>query len=150
LPAALDVPAATVTEAIAETTQQQREAEDAAWRAAFKPHAVVLTEHRIPTQITFAAITGADAHLIVNFEPGSTPITYLRQALKAVKLRSPVRFYGRAIGVVVNYGPDTAVRFDLDGTPQELLTTAYLPGQLTVSIRGRPVSRDALAAILGS
>ncbi len=52
--------------------------------------------------------------------------------------------------MVVNYGPDTAVRFDLDGTPQEILTAAYRLGQLTVSIRGRPVSPGALAVILGT
>ncbi len=147
LPAALDVPAATVTEAIAETTQQQREAEDAAYRAAFRPHAIILTEHRIPTQITFAA-AGADQQLRVDFTSGSSRISYIQQALKAVRQRSPIRFVGRATGVIVNFSPDQAVRFDLQGNTVEVLTAAYLPGTLTFSLRGRPVSKEALAAVM--
>jgi hypothetical protein len=49
LPASLEVPAEVVTEAVAETARQMRAAEDAAWRAAFKPHAIILTEHTRPT-----------------------------------------------------------------------------------------------------
>jgi hypothetical protein len=140
LSAALDVPVETVHEAVAETERKMWEAEDAAWRAEFVPHAIILTEHERPTSITLAAFTAADRHLIVNFEPDSSRITYVAQALRAARQRSPIRFYGNAVGVVVNYGPDTAVRFDLDGTPQEILTAAYRPGQLTFAIRGRPVS----------
>jgi len=150
LPAALDVPAEAVHEAVAETARQQREAEDAAYRAAFRPHVIILTEHRIPTQITFAAITGADRHLIVNFEPGTVAISYLEQTLRAVKQRSPIRFYGRALEVIVNYSPDRAVRFSLDGIPLEVLPAAHRLGELTVSIGGgQPVSSKVLAAIFG-
>ncbi len=85
----------------------------------------------------------------MEFEPDSSRITYVAQVLMAARQRSPIRFYGNAVGVVVNYGPDTAVRVDLDGTPQEILTAACRPGQLTFAIRGRPVSPGALAAILG-
>jgi hypothetical protein len=147
LPAALDVPAEAVHEAIAETARQQREAQDAAYRAAFRPHAIILTENHIPTQITFAAITGADRQLWINFEPGSSRITYIKQVLQQVRQRSPIRFYGRAVGVIVNFAPDAAVRFDLDGNAVEVLTAAYRPGELTVAIRGRPVSKNALNAI---
>jgi hypothetical protein len=117
LPVALDLPVSTVTEAVEATERELWAREDAAWRAGFVPHAIILTEHERPTSITFAAFTAADRHLIVNFEPDSSRISYVAQALKAVRLRSPIRFYGNAVGVVVNYGPDTAVRFDLDGTP---------------------------------
>ena len=149
LPAALDVPAEAVHEAIAETARQQREAEDAAYRAAFRPHAIILTEHRIPTHITFAAITGADQQLRVDFTSGSSRISYIQQALKAVRQRSPIRFFGRATGVIVNFSPDQAVRFDLQGNAVEVLTAAYLPGTLTFSLRGRSVSKEAVAAIFG-
>jgi hypothetical protein len=88
--------------------------------------------------------------LWVNFEPGSSRITYVRQALKAVRLRSPIAYFGRAVGIVVNYSPDCAVRFDLQGEPLEILPRAYEPGTLTVSIRGKPVPPGALPAILGT
>jgi ADP-ribosyl-[dinitrogen reductase] hydrolase len=86
-----------------------------AWRAAFRPHAIILTEHTCPAQITMAAVCGADRNLRVDFEPGSSRITYVRQALDQVRRRSTIQFYGRAICVIVNYSPDDAVRFGLDG-----------------------------------
>jgi hypothetical protein len=93
------------------------------------------------------AITGADRKLWVDFTPGSTNISYLRQALDAARQRSPIRFYGNVIGVIINYTADDAVRFDLNGDAVEVLSGAYRGGELTVSLRGKPVSMDALAAI---
>jgi hypothetical protein len=147
LPAALDVPAEIVTAAISETDQQIRAEADQAYRASFKPHAIILTEHTRPTQITFAAILGADRNLRIDFTLGSNSITYVRQALDMVRRRSPIQFYGRAIGVVVNFSPDQAIRFDLDGNALEVLPAAYRPGELTLSIGGRPVPRDVLDTI---
>jgi len=125
-----------------------RAAEEAAWRSVFKPHAIILTEHTRPTQITSAAICGADRKLRIDFEPGSNRISCIRQALDQVRRRTPIQFYGRAIGVIVNYSPDDAVHFDLTGNALEVLPAAYRPGELTVSIGGRPVPRDALEANL--
>jgi hypothetical protein len=150
LPAALDVPADIVTAAVSETDRQMRAAAEAKCRASSKPHAIILTEHLRPTHITFAAITGADRELRIDFEPGSNRITYITEALRAVRQRSPIRFYGRAIGVIVNYSPDHAIGFDLNGDPTEVLPEAYSPGQLQVLIRGRPVSTDALAAMFSA
>ncbi len=150
LPAALDVPAETVNEAVAETKRQRWAAEDAAWRAAFKPHGIILTEHERPTSITMAAISGADRKLWVDFEPGSPHLTYIRQALDAVKRRSPISFYGAAVGVIINYSPDEAVHFDLNGKPVAILPAAHRLDQLTVSIGGRSVPPEVLAAFFGS
>jgi hypothetical protein len=119
LPTALDLPIEAVTEAVAETKRQYWAKVDAEWRASFVPHAVILTEHRIPTSIIMAVITGADRHLWVNFEPGSNRITYIKQALRAVKRRSPIMFFGKVTGLIINYSPDNAVHFDLDGSPKK-------------------------------
>jgi hypothetical protein len=140
LPAALDVPAEAVHEALAETVRQQREAEDAHYRAAFKPRGFIITEHTVPTSITMAAFVGADQSLWVDFEPGSTSISYLKQALRAAKQRSPIPFFGNAIGVIINYSPDEALRFDMQGIPLEMLPTAHQGETLSVSISGRVVS----------
>ena len=137
LPTALDVPAEAVHEAVAETARQQREAEDAAYRAAFKPRGFIITEHTVPTSITMAAFVGADQSLWVDFEPGSTAITYLEQTLRAAKQRSPIPFFGNAIGVIINYSPDEALRFDMQGIPFEILPTAHQGETLSVSIRGQ-------------
>src|SRR6266571_2641377 len=147
LPAALDVPAEAVHEALAETARQQREVEDAHYRAAFQPRGFIITEHTVPTSITMAAFVGADQSLWVDFDPGTTAITYLGQTLRAAKQRSPIRFYGNAVGVVVNYSPDEALRFDMQGIPVEILPTAHQGETLSVSIRGKVVSSKTLAAI---
>src|ERR1700710_1291059 len=66
LPEALELPTDVVMQAIADTerlfaerereAEEQRrlasEAEEAAWRASFRPHAVIQTERTVPTQIT--------------------------------------------------------------------------------------------------
>ena len=46
-------------------------------------------------------------------------------------------FFGAVTGVIVNYAPDRAVRFDLDGTPIECLPRASCPGQTSFMLRGR-------------
>ena len=111
LPTALDVPAEAVHEAVAETARQQREAEDAAYRAAFKPRGFIITEHTVPTSITMAAFVGADQSLWVDFEPGTAPITYLGQTLRAARRRSPIRFYGNIRSVIINYSPEPRYSF---------------------------------------
>jgi hypothetical protein len=153
LPLALNVPAERVNEAISETDRRMRAAKDAAWRVAFKPHAIILTEHTRPTQITFAAICGADRNLWVDFEPGSNCISYIRQALDQVRRRTAesssgsIPFYGRPTGVVVNYSPDDSVRFDLLGNALEILPEVHRLDQLILSIGGRPVPPNTVNAI---
>jgi len=149
LPTALNLPAETIGVAISATARQQREAEDAAYRAAFKPRGFIITEHTVPTSITMAAFVGADQSLWVDFDPGTTAITYLGQTLRAAKQRSPIRYYGDAVGVVVNYSPDEALRFDLNGYAGEILPAAYRGETLSVLLGGKPVSAKTIAAIFG-
>src|SRR6266496_5343716 len=150
LPVALDVPVEVVTEAVEATKRELWAREDAAYRAQFRPHAIILTEHERPTSITMAAFSSADRQLWVEFQSGSSHISYITQALKAARQRSPINFYGKAVGFIINYGPDNAIRYDLNGNPMDVLSSAYRSDELTISIRGRPVSRGALAAILGT
>src|SRR6478735_2020094 len=82
LPDALELPADVVFQAIADTeqifAQREREAEghrrlaqeaeDAAWRRSFRPHAVIQTEHTVPTQITICGLMGgAGPRLVIPF-----------------------------------------------------------------------------------
>ena len=67
LPAALDVPTEVVKQAIEETRRQiaeaqeaARQAREAAWRAAFRPHAIILTERTVPQPIFVASIIGVE------------------------------------------------------------------------------------------
>jgi hypothetical protein len=62
----LEVAAELVKEAVAATQRQIYEADEAAWRAAFRPHAVIVTEKDRPEQIFVAAIIGVERLLRVD------------------------------------------------------------------------------------
>ena len=90
----LDVKVNVIDESIEVTRAELNEAEDQAYRATFKPHAVILTELNVPTQITFYAMTGGARHRIIQFKEGSNPETYAMQAREA--LPNVVPFLGRS------------------------------------------------------
>ena len=111
LPAALDVPVDMIKHAVEESRQYLRESEEAAWRAAFKPHAIILTERQRPQPLFVAALIGVDVLLRLDFDLSSGPGTFLAQSLHGLRQRL-VRWhgclpaYGRAVGIIINYGPD--------------------------------------------
>jgi hypothetical protein len=95
LPAALNLPSHVILEAVKQTGQQiaavrQRTAEqaDAAWRAAFKPHAIILTERRIPSPMFIAAVIGAERLLRIDFDAKVSPVTFVKLALEGLKQKT--------------------------------------------------------------
>jgi hypothetical protein len=68
------------------------------------------------------------------------PLTFVQQAIKAIQHKLPigrtgrrfVPFLGRAVGFIINYTPDHAVRFDMDREPVEVLAKAYRSGQTSI------------------
>jgi len=172
LPDALEVAPEVVERAVgqtegllAEVRRQQeeerriaREKEDAEWRAPFRPHAVLQTERRVPTQITICGLTGgARRWLHIDLDLSQPPISFIEQVLQALPKKAPlgsngrrrVMFFGEALGFIVNYSPDQALRCDLDGRPLEVLEKAYRPGDVRLSLGGRPVSPTVVARVLG-
>ena len=153
LPAALDVPVEVLTGAVEDTQRQIHEAEEAAWRAAFVPHAIIQTERERPTQIFVAAILGVDRLRRVDFDLKQGPASYIKQSLNGVREKlarwksDQIPTFGRPTGLVVNYSPDHAVRFDLDGNAIEVFDRAYRLGEASFSIGKRPVSREELDAL---
>jgi len=150
-PAALNLPVHVVLEAVEQTRQQiaaiQRHAAEqaeAAYRAEFKPHAVILTERRIPSPMFVAAVIGVERLLRVDFDTSVSPVRFVTLALDAVQQKlaewgATLPGYGRPTGIIVNYEPDFSVRFDLDGTPRETFEAALRIGQVDLLIKGRPV-----------
>jgi hypothetical protein len=118
--------------------------EDEAWRASFKPHAIILTERKTPEPIFVAAIMGVERLLRVDFDLDGDRESYVQKALQGVQ-RNLVQWneivptFGRPIGIVVNYSPDHAIRFDLDGMPREFFSKAYRVGQAHLLLTGRPI-----------
>lgn len=80
LPEALNLPPEVITQAVEETRSQIDEKEEEAYRANFKPHAIILTEHTIPTQICFALLTGASLHLRIDFDLNQPRSSYSSSA----------------------------------------------------------------------
>jgi hypothetical protein len=138
LPEALDLSPNTVQQAAADTVRLIAEEEDARWRASFQPQAFLLGTSNRPSQIwAYGLSGGADRWLKVPLDLGQPWDTYAAQALSVVKRTPVVQFFGPTTGFVVNYTPDHAVRFDLDGRPVETLTRAYRPGEVTLYLKGR-------------
>jgi hypothetical protein len=173
LPEALEIPPEVVERTVAATEQifsdmetqaeEQRrraaEAAEAEWRTRFRPHAVIHTERTLPSQIIFCGLTGgAERWLIIPFDLSKPPISFIKQALGALPERTHVRrdgkrsvpFFGEVLGIIINYSPDRAVRCDIVGTPLEILSRAYRPGQIRLSLGGKPVEPRAIADILGT
>ena len=118
-----------------------QQAKEQVWRAAFRPHAVLLTERRVPTQITICGLVGGPRRfLVIPLDASKPPVTFVQQTLAALPSlvdsgTRRVPFFGAVQGFVVNYTPGSAVRFDLDGNAMEVLSAPYYVGKIAVSVR---------------
>jgi hypothetical protein len=165
LPAALDVPSEVVEHAIGETRRRIAEAQEAArlareaaWRAVFRPHAIILTERTVPRPIFVAATIGIERLLRIDFNLALPPVSYACQALAGIRRRlsefrsesgripDALPAFGRPIGMIVNYMPDRAIRFDLDGNALEILPRAHRVAEAYIAIRDRPLPLETLRA----
>jgi hypothetical protein len=145
LPAALEVPVDVIKQAVEDSQRYIREAEEAAWRAAFRPHGIIVTERQIPQPIFVAALIGVDVLLRLDFDLASAPATFVGQALDGLRHRLArwhgcLPAFGRATGLIINYSPDRAIRFDLEGKALENFDRAYRPGVAQFAIGGRVIS----------
>ena len=157
LPAVLHVSAEELEAALAKTTRANEEKrlaeearQDAEWRASFKPHAYIDTESKMPSQITMFLVTGGpDKYLMISLDVKQHPVTYANQAAKIARRTERVRFFGRPIGFIVNYSPDCAIRFDLEGNPVEMFDRAYDPGSSSLWVGGRQIDYTVFARFAG-
>jgi hypothetical protein len=152
LPGALDLPKTTIEQAVEESRRQIAEAKEEAWRAAFKPHAVILTDRKRPEPLFVAAIIGIDQLKRVDFEESSSPLTYIDQALEGLRKKlerwkGQIPSFGKPTGIMINYSPNKAVQFDLEGQPAAVFDVAHRLGHASLSIRGREFSSEELSAV---
>ncbi len=151
---ALEISIEAVTEGIEKTRQemaeiQRRDAEevDRAWRASFKSHAYFNTERTRPTSIALCGFAGRpERWLRLDLDLMKSPLTFARQALVQARAKTEIPFFWKD---VINYSPDRAVCFDLEGRPIDVLPKAWKPGEMTVQIGRRPVSNRELKMLLG-
>lgn len=155
LPTALEVRADVVAKAVEDTKRHFLEAEEAAYRASFVPHAIIVTERSIPWPVHIAAVLGIERLLRVDFDPLSDPATFVEQGLRGLREKTErdgtVPTFGNAVGLVVNYSPDCAEQFDLNGQSVGRLEAARRLGASSFSLKGRssPLAPDDLAALFG-
>ena len=154
LPRALETSAETVKHALDQTVRdielaekQEAEARDKIWRENFRPHAIILTEHTVPSPIFVAAIIGVEKLLRIDLDATRGPVSFVRQVLDRLPNRVPA--FGTPIGFVINYSPDKAVRFDRNGQPIAILDKAVRLGTAVVHLGGRPIPAEALGLIFG-
>jgi hypothetical protein len=158
LPRALSLPDEVAKAAVDETRKElerareaDRQRAEAAWRAAFKPHAYLLGTNVRPSSITFFGITGgAERWLVIPLDHSQPPLSYAAQALAVVRRTPVVQFFGATTGFIVNYTPDHAVRFDLQGKPVETFTRAYRPMEVTLTLGRREMSAERFGQIFGT
>ena len=169
LPAALHVRPEVVERAIEETRRRTAEAQQAAeqarqtvWRAAFRPHAIILTERTVPQPIFVAAFIGVERLLRIDFDPASVPVSYVKQAVSGIRQKlaefssktgripETLPAFGCPIGLIVNYTPNRAVRFDLNGDALEILPRAHRPAEPYISLRRRLVRPATLRVIMSA
>ena len=127
-------------ESIAEAVRASAALKEQAYRANFVPHAIIVTERTIPSQITFCALTRGEAALRFTLDTTRPRTSYCRQAGNEIDRRTDHRrceipFFGRVLGFVVSYDPCRAVRFDLDGRALGILSRSPQVGQSHWSIR---------------
>jgi hypothetical protein len=141
-----------------ESARNARHANEAKWRRGFSPHAVIYTERTVPSQIMVCGLTGGIKEwLIIPLNHSQPPITFVQQVLSALpeKLRltlagSPcVPFFGRALGFIINYSPEKALRCSLTGQPLEVLAKAYRPGEIDLYLGTRRVPNSTAARLVG-
>ena len=120
---------------------------------------MVQTERTVPTQITICGLTGgARRWLLIPLDADRPPVTFVEQAVAGLheRYRVPedgrlgIPFFGRALGLIITYTPDRALRCDLYGRPLEVLPKAYKVGEVRLSLGGKPVSPNAMARLLGA
>ena len=108
----------------------------------FSPHAIIQAERSIPSPIFVACLLGPERLLRIDLDTSRGTTTYVRQALAQMNLRYPeggVPAFGRIVGLVINYAPNRAIRFDLEGRPLELLPEACCVGTAALSKYGQPL-----------
>ncbi|RZU98729.1 hypothetical protein [Spiribacter vilamensis] len=112
-------------------TQQQAHAETR-YRETFVAHAVWTTTRERPGSFAMAGLINAPARRVLRFPadlPDTEYVAYCRD-----NAPEGIPLYGHVTGFVINYHPDQAVRYDLEGERLETLAAAKRVGVAVASV----------------
>lgn len=122
----------------------------------FQPHGYIVTERRVPRPIFIATMVGVDRLLRLDFDHTAPPLRFVSLTRRAFAMHmkqfagNRIPGFGEPTGFIINYAPNTATRFALDGTPLERLDRAYAPGQASLKIGNRENAEQCLQKIIAS
>ena len=112
---------------------------DTEWRNAFKIHGIIETERTIPQPIFAAALSGSVKHKFVELDTSNDAPSYSKQMIDEIPNRvcnnGTIIAFGKPIGFVINFSPDHAIKYDLNGNPREDLDGAVRLGEGYMRIR---------------
>ena len=137
LPAALGLPEEAITGAVEQTRLQLAEIEraraekaEADWRAAFLPHAIILTERSTPQPVFVALVTRAGPKRRIDLDLSVPRSSFIQQALNELPNRLvDISCFGAPTGIIINFDLKRAVRYNLDGIAQEIYPEAVVLGE---------------------
>jgi len=119
---AIEVPNESVMTLVEAQHRNNTEMAEAAYRAQFKPHGIWKTQLDRPSSISMAAWINAPARLLIPFPPELQPSEYIGYCQETAPKGVPL--YGFVTGFTVNYTPDHAVEFNLEGMALRTLDNA--------------------------
>lgn len=111
----------------------------------FVPHAIVVPERARPSPVFVVGLVGVDRFLRIDFSEPHRPLRFILEALAAVRGPLMASPFGRAVGFVINYRADYAVRFDLSANPLEIYDRPWRAGRAMAGLGGTD-----LAPLLGA
>lgn len=100
-----------------------------------------------------AFFIGIENLLLVELDLERGALSFVEQALNEINNKlerwksEGIPTFGRPTGFVVNYSPNQAIRFDLNGKPVETWDRAQRLGKLEFAIGKRPVSSSQIHAV---
>ena len=132
-----------ITAELERLVEQRRQAktalEQAHYVANFKPHAYLVGSYKRPSQITFFAMTGgSERWLKISLDElgnSQSPEQAIAEIVAYLKENPTIMFWGAATGFYINYTPEKAVHYDLNGKPVKEIEGNYHPGDAVFSIR---------------
>ena len=123
---ALGVPISTINDAARATRDAIGAQAEADYRANFQAHAIWTTARSRPGSTAMAGFINAPARRLLRF-PEDLPTEGFVAYCQA-HAPEGVPLYGPVTGFIINYTPDHAVRYDLNGQPLETLASAKRVG----------------------
>lgn len=138
LPSLLEIGRLEVAAAIQETRASVRAENEQEWRDTFKPYAKIRTgKNGCPRQITMAALCNVGRFVYTYFDNDVPEADYIGIAVKAYRANEEeIRsFFFEPQDIVINYTPDRATRFTLEGEFIEYLAEAIKPASISVLFR---------------